>query len=315
MVQFDYSKTSTKTTLPEKKKKKVDYSPSIPIPQGGFSLDKTEPVPDKIDLEADPTPQLVSTAFNEDGSVSVVDKWGKPTYYPDKESYELGERINSRGARSMDVEGDKVFDNKKAEVKARNIKKVEGMIQPRQELQPDVDTSLTGSIGDIGANILTKAGTGAAGGALAGVVTGGALSAPGAAAGAAGGVIYGLGTSIQEMKEDAIQNTKVQYKVLTTSESNLKLIVSSVNKGQLDPVEGLRLYNRELAAIDQAEANLKKLGERDWSKSKDELVAIESFNRFGRQQLNRMMAEAVVAPGTTNVSSESAFPTEQPTTE
>lgn len=155
--------------------------------------------------------------------------------------------------------------------------------------------SVAGAIPDIG----VKAGAGIATGIVAANLGTGGLATPVIAAGAA---LTAAISIVANLKSEEMQNVKVQYKSFTASQRNIKAIITAVNGRALDPIEGVRMYNEELARIDSQERNLKMLSERDWlSKGKDELVQIESFNRVTRGQTGIMLRNAIINPDPTLV--------------
>lgn len=176
-----------------------------------------------------------------------------------------------------------------------------GQITPEQQAAADAQNnmgSLTqGIIPEVLSSVGSKAATGAAIGATAGLATGGTLSLPAAGVGAIGGAVYGAATILSHLKEEAIQNTKVQKISASKAQTNIKAIIDGVNKGLVDPVDAVDLYNREIAKIDRAERNLKLLEEKDWlSKAKDELIAIQTFNDVGRAQSAALLNAAIIRP-------------------
>ena len=120
----------------------------------------------------------------------------------------------------------------------------------------------------------------------------------GGPAGAAVGAFIGGGPSIiSSLKENEIQNTKTEYAGFIKSQSTLKSIIDGLNKGYLDPIDAVNLYNSELSRIDVAERNLKALSEREWlSKSKDELIKIQAFNETQRPLIENMLRQALQTP-------------------
>lgn len=137
----------------------------------------------------------------------------------------------------------------------------------------------------------TKAAIGAAGGAAAGLLTGGVLSAPLAIAGAVGG--FGIGL-YNALKGNAQQEVMADYVSYSDSLVNIKSIIANAGR---DPIDALQLYQIELAKIDAAERRLKAADERKWlSTSKKQLVKIQDFNSYQREQTRQMLFAAIANP-------------------
>lgn len=180
-----------------------------------------------------------------------------------------------------------------------------GRPNPLEGETPTVGQSLKNIAPEIGANILQKGAAGAATGAATGAIAGSVVpiigtaagAAGGAIAGAVGGVVVGAVNILGTLKEEEKQNVRIAYKSYTTSKTNIKAIIDGINKGALDPVDAVDLYNRELAKIDAAQRDLKALAEREWlTKAKDELVAIESFNAAQRATTSARLQLAIMQP-------------------
>jgi hypothetical protein len=155
-----------------------------------------------------------------------------------------------------------------------------GQLTPEQQAQTQaniggVGNSFQSIIPEIAANVVQKAGAGAAVGAIAGAgnplaIAGGAL---------AGGVAAAFDI-VGKLKTEETQKTANTYKDFTTSRTALKAIIIYAKNGG-DPIEATRLYNNEIMAINRAEQNLKQLEEREWlSKAKGELIAIQNFREI-----------------------------------
>lgn len=167
-----------------------------------------------------------------------------------------------------------------------------------QPAQPGtVPAALKNIAPDIASEIIQSTASGAGLGALAGSAVGGVGAVPGAVIGAAGGAIKGGFSVVSKLKLEQRQNVKVEFKNYSDSVKNIKSILDGVNKGTVDSIEAVDLYNRELEKIDAAEVKLKILGEHEWlSKAKDELVQIQSFNDVQRQKTATALQQAILNP-------------------
>lgn len=165
------------------------------------------------------------------------------------------------------------------------------------------------SLGDVGINAGLKAGLGAAGG-VGTAATATALGAsapvsiPLAGAAAVAGLVYAGAGIIPEMKEQYKQNTKVEAKGYNLATEEMEAIIDAINAG--DPrvrnrQEAVALYNIALAKVEARERNLRLLGEKDWAKAKDELIAIDRFNTITRPALDRALADALRNPNPNSI--------------
>jgi len=152
-------------------------------------------------------------------------------------------------------------------------------------------------LGGAGAKAAAGAAGGAAGGAVAGIFTGGVASLPLAAAagsaGAIGGFFYGIYSGLKDQSQKMIV---AEYTSYSDSLTNIKSIIANAGR---DPVEAINLYQIELAKIDAAERKLKKEDERKWlSTTKNQLIKIEDFNRYQRENTRQMLLLAIADPTT-----------------
>lgn len=273
----------------------------------------TEFVPPEIDEK--PTTPIApnKVILNQDGSIDYAGKNWSPQEWNNRLNLmtDKGGMVTPKveAARAQeaqyasDVAARAAGKKTTAEIEATKAAGMEagkqiGVITPEQQaLAAEQNPIVSGSAtGDVLAAIGSKAAAGAATGAAAGLLgSAGTLSAPGAAVGAIGGVVVGALTIIPELKEQYIQNTKVQKITAGKAINNIKAIIEYADKGG-DPVLAVGLFNQELAKIDRSERNLKALDENDWAKAKDELAAITSFNAIGRNMAEVMLYQAITNP-------------------
>lgn len=96
------------------------------------------------------------------------------------------------------------------------------------------------------------------------------------------------------LKSNAQQDIMADYTSYTDSLMNVKSIIANAGR---DPIDALQLYQIELAKIDAAERRLKMTAEKDWlSTSKKQLVKIQDFNSYQREQTRQMLFAAIANP-------------------
>lgn len=171
-----------------------------------------------------------------------------------------------------------------------------GNVAPAE--QPTADygafSTLRNAIGTLSERAQTAANTGGVGTGTANAVVQGAIKA---FTGITNRYLTGA------LEGDA-QDAKVATTGFIRSKDGMKQTINALNQGIIDQTQAIKLYNQELANINDAEAKLKfmtrdKFGQ-ELSQGLDELAKIEEFRRTELRILNAKMAEALATPSSAN---------------
>lgn len=172
--------------------------------------------------------------------------------------------------------------------------------------------------GGIPLNPVLEAGLGklatAQGGAAIGAVAGGALGVVGGPVGAGAGALAGgavggaIGSFIQgftgKLKREQEQKIRVSYDSIPKSQNQINRMIRYVRLGG-DPIIALNEINRQLAAIDTAEAEIKLASNEDLSTflsvdGGDELGRIRNWNEQIRPNIELLFLQAAQNPSGSN---------------
>lgn len=147
---------------------------------------------------------------------------------------------------------------------------------------------------------LTAGGKAAAGGAAAGLLTGGTLSVPLAAA---GGIGFFIGGVISDLKSQSSDNFTIKTNDLKKRDKNLRALITDTNKNPSNAAENYQLFREQLTRIEVDYQELHLESQRDLNKflGKDgnvELAKYQTFYEVGgaRDFYKREMQIAILNP-------------------
>lgn len=148
----------------------------------------------------------------------------------------------------------------------------------------------------LGSSLLT-AGAGAAGGAVAGLATGGVASVPLAVVGAIGGFLTGVISNLRAQANGEIAARKIG---LTDGSKNLRAIIQDTNGGG-NAAENLELFNYQMYRIDQEYEQLQRdiiTGRRFGIDGTEQMAKFEAYYSRGgmREYLIGEMQQALLNP-------------------
>lgn len=158
--------------------------------------------------------------------------------------------------------------------------------------------------GLLGPSLMAGAGKVVTSGPLVGAGVGAALGsafAPGvgtAIGAVVGAFLSGMTTKIKQEKNEKIA---IEYKTMTYSMKSMNQLISYVNKGGPDREGAWMQFQQNLAAIDEAQRNLKFEADKDINKflsvdASKEIGNIQTFNELLRQNYIARMQMAMLSP-------------------
>lgn len=263
--------------------------------------------PSSNTLTTDPTHSSVK--FNPDRTVDVTimgvtKHLSNEDYLRTLPSSNMGQTPASQEVVNLNQSADLMRQKmaKNAVLTANDQNALNALNAPQPDQQANISGGVLPSLSELGSaapNVVAEGIVGAGIGAL-----GGPASVVTVPVGAALGIVHGL---ISNLKSQAMEETAAQYADYRSSLINIKSIIYDVNHGG-DPMDGVMLYNREIAKINMQESNLKALSERDWlTKAKPDLVRIEEFKNGQEQMYHARLIAAINKPDPTYTMDNSDF--------
>lgn len=259
-----------------------------------------EPIPQEIPIKTLSDGTKINTmtgrVTSPSGEVSVLQDARLQAQYPDvgiiqKGGRVIGREISQESLNLLKLMAQTPTQQTQEQIAAINAQKAAGL---------PIGESIIESLGQGVSTGAKGAAIGAIGGAAGGTVI---LPGIGTIAGAGGGAILGgatgfitgfFGSLYGNLKNNAQKDIVADYASYQDSLMNIKSIIANAGR---DPMDALQLYQVELAKIDAAERKLKMSSEKEWlSTSKKQLVKIQDFNSYQREQTRQMLLTAIMNP-------------------